>query len=268
MKRTKLVTARVHKSWTLEEAATLVTQSYLIKHVLGLHVESPNGATRYGKLAVTYSKESSDSVLQLTALRRLTWAYLHDKQPHHALKTIEQARYLIESSRIPVSPRVRSSIYGTVAVLQAKNGIANTATLHLAQEAFFVVPRTETLSHFDFSYAKLMRNEGLAYYHQGQYKEALAAYAHVIDTQRLSPKEPMSVSTHAELVHYQTMAALKSASRDMEQVITFWTADIQAAIDLQSQQRFEEACMAYEVMEGVWPGEPPIMRLRDLIVHW
>lgn len=54
----------------------------------------------------------------------------------------------------------------------------------------------------------------------------------------------------------------------MERVIALWKADIQSAHTLRSQQRFEEAYMAYEVMEGVWPNERRIMELRDLIVHW
>jgi hypothetical protein len=54
----------------------------------------------------------------------------------------------------------------------------------------------------------------------------------------------------------------------MEQVIVDWKAGIQGAITLQSQQRFDEACMAYEVMTGIWPGEPSIRALRDLIQHW
>ena len=66
-----------------QEAAMLVAQSYSLKHVLGLHVESPTVAIGYGKLAVTYSKESGDALLQVTTLRRLTWDYLQDKQASH-----------------------------------------------------------------------------------------------------------------------------------------------------------------------------------------
>jgi hypothetical protein len=54
----------------------------------------------------------------------------------------------------------------------------------------------------------------------------------------------------------------------MERAIALWKADIRGATTLQSQQRFEEAYQAYEVMEGVWPNERRIMELRDLIVHW
>jgi len=236
-----------------------------------LHIEGPGTATHYGQLAVAYSKESGDMVLLLTALRRLTWAYTDSKQPKLALQTIEQAQHLIETSRIPLSPRVCSSIYGALAEIQVKNGLASPFAIHLAQEMFFAKPvesNKGTLSNADFSYAQLMRNDGHVHYYQGLYKEALDAYAQVVDPATLAPKVKMPVWTHAELLHKITMVALKRPTRDMEQVITFWKADLQSATDLQSEQRFEKACMAYEVMGGVWPGEPRIMELRDLIVHW
>lgn len=254
-----------------KEAATLAAQSYLIKDVLGLHVEGLAAATRYGKLAVAYSKESGDMGLLLTALRRLTWAYTDSKQSKLALQTIEQAQHLIETSRTPLSPRVCSSIYGALAEMQVKNGLASPPALHLAQEMFFAKPvesSNGTLSNADFSYAQLMRNDGYVHYIQGLYQEAFDAYAQVVDPETLAPKVKMPVRTHAELLHKITMVALKRPTRDMEQVITFWKADLQSATDLQSEQRFEKACTAYEVMAGVWPGEPHIMELRDLIVHW
>ncbi len=252
-----------------QEAATLVAQSYSLKHVLGLHVESPTVAMGYGKLAVTYSKESGDVLLQVTTLRRLTWDYLQDKQAKQALRMIEQAKYLIEHSHTLIPPRVRSGIYSTLAVIQAKNGLSALPTLNLAQESFFASPvDAGEPGHANFSYAQLIRNDGLARYHQGLYQEALDAYAQIIDSDDLAPKVAMPIRTRVELLYAQTMAALKSPGRDMEQVMKFWTADIQGAIELQSQQCFDEACMAYEVMEGVWPSEQRITELRDLIVHW
>jgi len=253
-----------------KEAAALVTQSYIIKFLLGLHIEGTSAATRYVRRAVAYSKESGDIILQLTALRRLTWAYLDDRQPGEALRTIEQANHLVENSRTPVPPRLRSSIYGTLAVMQAKNALDVTSTLPLAQEAFFASPveYDGSLSHVDFSFAQLVRNDGLAYYYQGRYQDALAVYTQIIDSENFTPKAVMSEWIYTELVHLQTMATLKNPIRDMEQVIALWKADIRGATTLQSQQRFEEACTAYEVMEGVWPNERRIMELRDLIVHW
>jgi tetratricopeptide (TPR) repeat protein len=256
------------------EATRLVAQCYLLKHVLGLHIENPNVvvARGYAKLALAYSKESGDLLLQLTALKYLTWAYNSDKQYPLALKTIERAQYLIEHGSNSLPTRVCSGIYSTLAVIQAKNGVSALPSLHLAQESFFAPPAMDAtpIHHIDLDlgYAQLMRNNGLTYYYAGQYQEALNAFAQVIDPNNLSPKVPMAVRTRVEILTNQTMAALKSPTRDMEQTITCWTASMQGAIALQSQQRFDESCLAYEVMAGIWSGDKRITALRDLTRHW
>jgi tetratricopeptide (TPR) repeat protein len=254
-----------------QEAAALVAQSYLIKHVLALHIEGSGAATRYGKRAITYAKESGNVSLQVIALRRLSWAYLEDKLPQQALQTSEEARHLIEQNPTRVPPRLRSSIYGTLAVLQAKNGIDPTVAIPLAQEAFFATPTESNdpvLSNMDFNYAQLIRNQGLAYTHRGLFREAIQTYTKAIDPEQYTPKIAMSVTTYTGLVHYQTMAELKNPKREKEHVIDLWKVDIGGAIDLRNEQRFEEACMAYEVIEGIWPGDSRVMELRRLLKHW
>jgi tetratricopeptide (TPR) repeat protein len=252
-----------------KQATELIAQSYLIKHVLVLHVGNPGEATRDGKLAVTYSKESGDVLLQVTALRRLTWSYLQDKQPRQALKTIEQAAYLINKSQVSLAPQVCSGIYSTLAVIQAKNGLSTTSALEQAQR-FFFEPAAETDARIqgDFNYAQLMRNDGLARYHRGYYSDALKAFAQVIDPNTLSSKVAMAKRTRVELLHYQTMATMKSPERDLERAIVLWVAEVREAAALRSQKSFDEATMAYEVMQGVWPGEARVLDLRDLLVHW
>lgn len=254
-----------------QEAAELVAQSYLIKHVLALHMDGFGAATRYGKRAVTYAKESGNVSLQVIALRRLSWAYLEDKLPQQALQASEEARYLIEQNTTRVPPRLRSSIYGTLAVLQAKNGIDPTATLPLAQEAFFATPVESSdavLSNMDYSYAQLIRNEGLAFTHRGLFGKALQTYAKAIDPEHYGPKVAMSVTVYTGLIHYQTMAELKNPTREMNHVIDLWKVDLRGAIDSHNEQRFVEACTAYEIMEGIWPGNTRVMELRGLLEHW
>jgi len=162
--------------------------------------------------------------------------------------------------RTPVSPQVCSTIYSTLAVIQARNGVSAISALGLAQEAFFAPPVDgEDHIHEGFSYARLMRNTGLTYYYQAEYQKALDSFAQVIDSNDLSAKVAMPIHTHVELLNTQALAALKSTTRDLEQVLKSWKAGIQGAITLQSQQRFEEASTVDEVMEGAWTGE---LRIR------
>ena len=254
-----------------KEAARLAAQAYSLKHVLGLHIESPDVAIAKGhaKLAVLYGEQSDDPLLHLTALRYLTWGYDHSKNYQQALKTIEQAKRIVEQADSSLAPVVVSAVYSTLAVMQARNGISPDAALGKAHDVF---PASSVdgsdVSSADFGYAKLMRNNGLAYYYEGNHTKALGAFAKVIDPNNLSPQVPMAGRTRVELLNRQTMTALKSPVRDMEQIISYWKAGIRGAIALQSQQRFDEACMAYEVMTGIWSGEQRIKELRDLIVHW
>jgi transcriptional regulator with XRE-family HTH domain len=253
------------------DATSLTAQAYLLKHVLGLHVESPDVAIAkgYAKLAVIYAEQSHDPLLHITALRNLTWAYNHIRNYSQALSTIEQAEQLVECYRTSLPSAGICAAYSTLAVIKAKNGLSPAPALDHAQMALSELPTTNHASgSMDFSYAKLMRDNALAYYYQGNYGEALAALANVIDSNDLSSKVPMPFRTRVELLNNQTMSMLKSSTKDMDQVLHCWRAGIEGAINLRSQQRFDEACMAYEVMSGIWPRENSIKDLRDLVVHW
>jgi tetratricopeptide (TPR) repeat protein len=256
-----------------KDAANLVAQCYLLKHVLGLHIESPEIviAKDYARLAVVYSEESGDFLLHLTALRNLTWAYNHIKQYQQASKTIRKAQSLLERHNQPVPSHIASSIYSASAVIRVKNGESVDSSLQLAKESFFAPSVADPANeHFyvDFGYAQLMRDVGLTHYYRADYTGALASYAEIFDPENLSPRVAMPERIRVEVLHNQVMAALKSPTRDMEQVVKIWTANLQGAIGLKSQQRFDEACTAYEVMSGIWPGEARIRDLRDLIQHW
>ncbi|MGH2478527.1 MAG: hypothetical protein ACRDHW_02580 [Ktedonobacteraceae bacterium] len=61
---------------------------------------------------------------------------------------------------------------------------------------------------------------------------------------------------------------LKSLKKDMEQTLHFWKPAAQGARILQSEQRFKESLVGYEIMESLWPRERRIIELRDLAIHW
>jgi tetratricopeptide (TPR) repeat protein len=254
-----------------KEAAHLTAQAYMLRHVLGLHMESPDVAIAkgYAKLAVTYSEQSADPSLHIATLKNLTWAYNHVKNYPQALRTIEQAQALVHNFQMALSPTITSGVYATLAVIQVKNGIDPTPALDQAEATCSSPSRgEEDLSSGDFGYAQLMRDNGLTHYYQGKYHEALVAFAKAIDANDLTPKIPMPMRTYVELLNHQTITALKNPDRDMEQVIHYWKASVTSAVSLQSQQRFDEAYMTYEVMTGIWPKEKAITTLREHIVHW
>ena len=63
--------------------------------------------------------------------------------------------------------------------------------------------------------------------------------------------EPLAKRVWIEVLNNHAMSLLKHPQKDREQVITIWKAGIQGAIALQSEQRFAEACLTYDMMESV-----------------
>lgn len=251
-----------------QRAAGLASQSYYLLGKLSPHIGSPNAESEYYAQAYIYGQESGDLELQLNAQRLLAWAYLEDKKFKLALKTIQQAKSFIEHKHNPIDLSVESSIYSTFAALQAKNNIAVKSTLldhasDLMQQAIAQPQQRQR-----YRYDQLVMNNGLTYSYQCQYKQAIETYEHVLDPVHLRMKADIPLRTQLEWFYVYTMAALKDPRRDIEQIIPIWVAGIEGAVALQSQKRFDEMSLAYEVMEGIWPNDARIKELRDLVVHW
>jgi transcriptional regulator with XRE-family HTH domain len=259
-----------------QEAAQLVAQALLIKATLSVHREGPKRAANYGKQAVIYSKESEDTALQLTTLKRLAWMYACDKQGRQALETVLQAKSLLQKYHkkgIPLQSIIQSSIFGGVAEHQARNGQDKEALTALddAKKAFFAAEQAgdNTATYLEFNSSEFLLDHGLTYYHLEQYEKALEVFAQAVDPGTLAANIAFSSErTHIEIINNETLASLKSPKKDMELSIRLWKAGIQGAIDLRSEQRFGEALTAYDIMQALWHGEKSIKELRELIRHW
>jgi tetratricopeptide (TPR) repeat protein len=252
-----------------KEAARQVAQCLLLKATLSIHKEGPKRATMYMEQAARFGKESQDLPLQLTILKRLSWIYACDKQPNRALQKVLEAQAILKKAKTPVSPLIKCDIYGGVAQYQALNGCNDEAFVALsdAHNAYPGDKKRERDVDYDFS--TLMREDGLTYYHAGQYTQAFASFSQVIDPDTLLSKtEPSSERVRCEIINYATLASLKLPQKDMPRSINLWKTGIQSAIALQSEQRFAEAMSAYDIMEAVWTGERRITELRPLIQHW
>src|SRR5579859_7595334 len=105
-------------------------------------------------------------------------------------------------------------------------------------------------------------------YQQGKHTDALSSLTHLIDPERLTLKSPLPERSRIEGLNTMALASLKAKDKDMERSIHFWKAGITGARALQSEQRFSEALVGYEIMEAVWPGEKTIKGLQELTVHW
>lgn len=221
-----------------------------------------------------YSKESGDIPLRVVILKRLAWMYACDKQEKQALEAILQAQILLQEQQkqgVPIHPTLQSSISGGVAKYQARNGLDEEALVALgdAKNAFFTSGDDALSFVDDFNYSTLLLENGLTNYHLEQYEKALEVFAQAIDPQTLTSKvPPSSERVRIEIINNETLASLKRPTKDMELSIYLWTAGIQGAIALQSEQRLNEALEALSIMQALWPGDKRIKELRDLARHW
>ncbi len=252
-------------------AATLAGQSALLQTILGLHLQGLKEAEQYAQEAVTYSKESQDLPLLLTALHSATWVYCYAKRDQQALHTIEQALPLLKhKSHIALPPPLLcGKVYSVRAIMQAKNGQDGTPSLSLAKEALLAPSSDEPcFAGIEFTPSNIVLDEAHVQCYQGKLDEVLNSLSQVIDPETLVAKLPLPERIRIGTLNVVARAVLKGEHKQMEQAIHFWRAALQGALKLHSEQRLSEVLVTYEIMESMWPREKRITELRDLIIHW
>lgn len=250
-----------------KEATDLAARYAVLKTILGWHCRGLSDAIAYAKEAVVYSKETDDVSLQLSAYSKLSWAYLYDKQYGLALKTAQEAQFLLEQDpKRGVTPAgIRGGTYSTLALMQVKNGVPPDTALGKATE---VDPGNECHAFMEFTRADLPLEIGYTYCYQGNQTKAVAVLETIVDPATLAAKEPTSERGRLDAIRMMAISTLRAKDRDMEKTMYFWAAAMESAKALQSEWGFNEALTIYELMEVVWPEEARIADLRSLIVHW
>jgi transcriptional regulator with XRE-family HTH domain len=248
-------------------AADLLVQCFLLKSYLAHHVDGSNEAIYYAQQAEKYGEMVGNTTHQILALRTL--ASVHDYANHNklALQVAEKAQYLLEHAQgIYIPKLVHSYVYAGIATYQAHNGRKEQAftTLNKAHSTFFSQAVDEQVPIWvNHSHANLLLNDGMTHFHLGSQKEALKAFAQIQNLEQ-------DAIGRIEVLVDEVMSEVNrdDKARDMEWCINHWTKGIEGAKALQSEQRFQEALLAYAAMRAAWPGEKAIKDLRELIVHW
>jgi hypothetical protein len=120
----------------------------------------------------------------------------------------------------------------------------------------------------DYTQADLVLNDGMVHYHQGSYETAMDSLSQLIDPETLTAKMPIPERSRVEGLNFMTLASLKTKRKDMEWSLRTWKTAITEATKLKSEQRFSEASLAYDIMEGIWSDEKHVTELRELVTHW
>jgi len=254
-----------------QEAAELAAQCALLKTLLGWHLQGPQAALPYAQEAQIYAKEAKDIPLLLSVIDYSSWLYHYAHQTTQALKVSEQAMPLLRKYGDAMPSRLIGGMYATLAVMQARNGQdQGVTTVKRAAQAFFTPTAGDDhrFVYMDYTPSEIILADGMVQYSQRNYKKSLDSLGQLIDFNTLDLKMPLPERSHIETINLIALAELKSKDRDKEHVVKCWSTAIEGAKHLQSEQRFSESLVAYEIMEGVWPDDARIEELRNHIVHW
>ena len=260
-----------HDSSHRKPAAGLVGQSYLLQTILGWHKESLDKALGYAHSALIYGKEADDLPLQIAVYGQLSWLHYYARHEKQALEATEQATALLNSSKTSLPPKLISGVYSTLAIRQAIQRQSQQAitSLRLAHEHFFSSADDDSqFIYIDHDRASLIFEDGVAHMQLGLQKQALDSLEQIIDPSTLASRVPIAQRARIEVLNNQALALLKSPQKDMVQTIKVWTAAIEEAKTLQSEQRFNEALRVYDIMETIWSGDKRVDTLRDMTTHW
>jgi transcriptional regulator with XRE-family HTH domain len=257
-----------HSSRHRKDATTLAAQAARLQEVLAGHLEGPDASIRYAKQAVAYGKESGNVQEYLMTLEALAWAYESEfRYGKHALQTMEQAVALLqEEYRAKVPLYLHSQIYSTYAVMQAKNGLSSTTALQQAAKYAFADQEYALL--IDDPMYSLTVNEAEALSHHGNYDTSQASLMQLVDTTTLLAKRPLSERGHVRVLSNMMQVSLKIKKKDLEQSIRLWKATMHGVWVLKSERRFEEAMLAYQVMNVLWGDDKRVQDLRPMTIHW
>jgi DNA-binding XRE family transcriptional regulator len=257
------------------QASKLTTQAYIRKAVLATHLTGTRLAVTHAGQSVEYAEASGDLALLISALVWHAWALFSDGQASNAMDVALRAKYLVESTDRLSAPTC-SSVHAVAAKYQALNGPRYKAealkTLHQARDRFEDAGKYNDKSmYLDHSLDVLMLVDGMVHYYSGDVTSAYTVFGQVIDPDSVQPKiEFSSKRLEIEAINDLTLASLKlpGPKKDKERSIKLWRAGLRGAIDLRSEQRFNEVVIAHHIMEAFWIGEHDVKELRELLVHW
>ena len=253
-----------------KDAVLLIGQCSLLKTVLGWHLQGVREAAVYAKDAILYAREANDITLQVSAMDYLCWALYYDNRTKLAEQTAARARALIKQHEAILPPLLCSGVYSTYAVMQAKNGGKASATFDEACQYFVTSRQREPLKfiYMDYTKSALVLNDGMIHYFAGEQSEAMKAFEQIVDPKDLATKLQIPGRSKVETLNFMAMSSLKQKDKDIEETLHYWKAAVQGATALQSEQRFNETLLTYEIMDAVWPNEKRVKELRDLAMHW
>jgi transcriptional regulator with XRE-family HTH domain len=249
----------------IQEAAGLIAQCELLLTMLSWHFVNLETAAHHAKESVEYGELSSDVQLHLNALKQEAWVHYYNQRNGQAVKSIGQATLVLKEHKNSLPQYIHSKIYRSLALMQARNGQDARAALRYAEK---MLSGDDAPVYIDPLIPGFIHVTGVTLYEQGDYGQAMTVLEQLIDTERLTAKQPVPERVRVEVINTMTLISLRQAKKDKDLSLRLWTEGINGAKALHSEQRYREALLAYEIMQSLWGGENDIRALRELAVHW
>lgn len=258
-------------------AAVLLSKIFQIKQGTAYHLEGTRQSLAYAEEAVRYARISEDITELVTALHLLASIYewplpsLSVYQGRKkALTYIEEAAYLTEKWHDRVPSQVQSWVSIGRAKLQALNGLKQDAytSIGVAQEVF--AKDASDLPGLYFNQVNLIRQESITYSYLNEQEKAMETFLKLIDEndEEFAPKFSMHGRTHLSLLSEVVISSLRRSTikKDKDLTLLLWKTEVQKARLIKSVTYLQEAQTAYQIMECVWPDDPEVRNLYDLLL--
>ena len=247
-----------HQSWKHQRgAAHLASQSF----ILAAEIDRGNihAMLAYCQLAVLYSQVAENQSIQAAALKQQATISLVGKDPKTALLLYQKALSLIER----LSPLLRSRIYLGLASSSARCTQKQEALHYLGEAHAYFPEQPEKDPNYLYTVCSkpvLHLYEAITYTELEQPQNAWEA---LMAIDGLDPKMPIPVSMQIEFLNLQAKTA--AALGNMELSLSYLQASIHTSIQQGYNLWFDEARDIYQELLSIWPKEPQVKGLRDLL---
>lgn len=244
-------------------AARLTTQGYRLKGIVALHRKDFKARDAYFSQAVRYSEIAQHPGFLVAALISLAY---HQSSPIQATHFYQQG--LLHEEVISPLQRSRLHVEQAVASAQANQEQEALRSLGLAQEGYPEHPeRDPGFLYAEFHPASMSMEQGRVYlalaHHSPQRNYAHLAWKTFAAIEQQSSPFTTPPRILLEITNYQAETAL--LQRKVDVCSTYLEKGIIGARALGSEKRLEEASRIQKRAQRLWPGEPCIKALEDLL---
>lgn len=253
-------------------SAYLAAQCYMLLGLIALHRLHFQQRIIYCKEAVKYARISENNTLLVKTLTQLGNAYYHVNDYAKMLHACQQAQHILNEAKEPVPYILQSKVFTGLAHAYAQHG-QEVEALNAMSKARTVYPSApEEVPVFlsaDEGRFSLILFDGLVHLDlgkhlskQGHYVCAAKALSRI---EELPPTLFVPERIRIEITNERAQAAI--ALNDLDSFQEYTLQSVESLKTMNSEKRRQELLTNYKEARKVWPHEPRVIELADLLVE-